>query len=1003
MIGLAALPFGLLTAQPVPTDTARTQILQLLGDLHSRQPGVAVGAERQLTALGVTSPQLQYARLLKHPDRFERFRLISLLPQIPEPLQTELRVELTRDADREVRASVINLTQPGHMRGPLAGRLDEMLRQEPDSVIRQRIEQLMTSRPQEGRSALAALSVTQTRPVSPERSQAIPAPVEVHAANHRLVGTVPRNSAGSHSPQDSASSLSAPLPNVSPYLQPQPSATHSQFGQYPASSNAGVRPPPMHGSTQAGHAGLPARGMSNLTNTLQLEPTVTTSQYQVVPPVAWPDAAVDRASSGQTAFDRAMSQSRARAVVPVSFEAIGIPPAPAATPPPPADASQPPQRIRPGVTAALPVPSGRPLAVPPVETGPAAVPGVGDSAVQPLFPTTRSGAGAGLADPLFQAPPLGGPTSSDDVGGRRLLDRPIDQIIQPTPPPMALMSEELLTPEPDAPFGFTGPSGIIPNETQTSPHFVPVPDRWRLGYEYQDRYGLEWPWTTDYLGNPGHWWDPYNQNVLKGDYPIIGQHTFLNVVATSQTTYDFRQTPIGTTPFESTRGQNQEEFFGQPETQNLNQNFFFRFDLLHANNAAFKPLDWQFRITPAVNMNQFHSEELAVINPDVRQGRNRIRDHFVLQEYFAEFKIADLSPDYDFVSVRAGNQLFNSDFRGFIFFDTNRAVRIFGSRFSNRHQFNLLFYDNVEKETNSGLNTTKDRHQNVVIANYYVQDFVWPGYTFQTSFHYNNDQPSTEFDRNDFLVRPDPVGVFQPHRVEAYYFGIAGDGHIGRINVNNAFYWVTGRDGLNPIAGRTQDINAYMGAIELSYDRDWARFRASMFFSSGDDNPNDTDAEGFDSILDNPVFAGGEFSYWQRQAIQLFGVRLTNDRSLVPDLRSSGIQGQSNFVNPGIFIFNLGLDMDLTPKLRSITNANYIMFDETEVLATYTFQGDVDKEVGLDISTGFEWRPFHNDNAIVLFGVSALLPDEGFKDLYNELDGDVETFFAAFADVILTF
>jgi hypothetical protein len=759
----------------------------------------------------------------------------------------------------------------------------------------------------------------------------------------------------------------------------------------------------MHGSTQAGHAGLPARGMSNLTNTLQLEPTVTTSQYQVVPPVAWPDAAVDRASSGQTAFDRAMSQSRARAVVPVSFEAIGIPPAPAATPPPPADASQPPQRIRPGVTAALPVPSGRPLAVPPVETGPAAVPGVGDSAVQPLFPTTRSGAGAGLADPLFQAPPLGGPTSSDDVGGRRLLDRPIDQIIQPTPPPMALMSEELLTPEPDAPFGFTGPSGIIPNETQTSPHFVPVPDRWRLGYEYQDRYGLEWPWTTDYLGNPGHWWDPYNQNVLKGDYPIIGQHTFLNVVATSQTTYDFRQTPIGTTPFESTRGQNQEEFFGQPETQNLNQNFFFRFDLLHANNAAFKPLDWQFRITPAVNMNQFHSEELAVINPDVRQGRNRIRDHFVLQEYFAEFKIADLSPDYDFVSVRAGNQLFNSDFRGFIFFDTNRAVRIFGSRFSNRHQFNLLFYDNVEKETNSGLNTTKDRHQNVVIANYYVQDFVWPGYTFQTSFHYNNDQPSTEFDRNDFLVRPDPVGVFQPHRVEAYYFGIAGDGHIGRINVNNAFYWVTGRDGLNPIAGRTQDINAYMGAIELSYDRDWARFRASMFFSSGDDNPNDTDAEGFDSILDNPVFAGGEFSYWQRQAIQLFGVRLTNDRSLVPDLRSSGIQGQSNFVNPGIFIFNLGLDMDLTPKLRSITNANYIMFDETEVLATYTFQGDVDKEVGLDISTGFEWRPFHNDNAIVLFGVSALLPDEGFKDLYNELDGDVETFFAAFADVILTF
>ena len=28
-------------------------------------------------------------------------------------------------------------------------------------------------------------------------------------------------------------------------------------------------------------------------------------------------------------------------------------------------------------------------------------------------------------------------------------------------------------------------------------------------------------------------WDPYNQNVLKGDYPITGQHTFLNVTAST--------------------------------------------------------------------------------------------------------------------------------------------------------------------------------------------------------------------------------------------------------------------------------------------------------------------------------------------------------------------------------------------------------------------------------------------------------------------------------------
>lgn len=604
------------------------------------------------------------------------------------------------------------------------------------------------------------------------------------------------------------------------------------------------------------------------------------------------------------------------------------------------------------------------------------------------------------------APPQRIPKSSRLPGRRpEILNRPLEnELSRETQPGVIEQAGGWVEPEPQAPYGFSGPSGILPDEVQENAHFVPQTDRWRNGYDKWDRYGKDHPWVDDYPGVEGHWWDPYNQNVLKGDYPIVGQRTFFNLTATNLLQFDWRQSPIGTTPFESTRASNQQEFFGNNNQTLLNETLFLRMDLFHGNQAGFKPIDWMLRVTPAVNMNQFHVDELAVVNPDVRFGRTRHRDHFVFQEYFAEAKLADISPDYDFASVRIGNQFFNSDFRGFIFFDTNRAVRLFGSRLSNRHQFNLLFYDNVEKETNSGLNTTRDRHQNVLIANYYIQDFIFPGYTFQTSFHWNHDQPSTKFDRNDFLVRPDPVGIFQPHRVEAYYFGFAGDGHMGRINVNNAFYWVTGRDSLNPIAGQPVDINAFMGAIELSYDRDWARFRASLFFSSGDDDPNDTDGEGFDSIIDNPAFAGGEFSFWQRQAIQLFGVRLVNDRSLVPDLRSSGIQGQSNFTNPGLFLFNLGLDLDLTPKLRMIMNANYLMFDETEVLSTFTFQGDVDNEIGLDLSCGFEWRPFHNDNAIMLFGVSALIPDEGFKDLYAEFnDGDTDTLFASFFEMILTY
>src|SRR5262249_43787815 len=153
-----------------------------------------------------------------------------------------------------------------------------------------------------------------------------------------------------------------------------------------------------------------------------------------------------------------------------------------------------------------------------------------------------------------------------------------------------------------------------------------------------------------------------------------------------------------------------------------------------------------------------------------------------------EAKLADLSPYYDFVSARIGSQFFSSDFRGFLFQDTNRAVRLFGTLFANRDQFNLVFFRQAEKDTNSGLNTFNDRGQNVLIANYYHQDFLIPGYTIQGSVHYNHDPDSFKFDRNGFLVRPDPVGVFQPHTLDVVYLGLAGDGHIGRYNITHQTY-----------------------------------------------------------------------------------------------------------------------------------------------------------------------------------------------------------------------
>ena len=208
-----------------------------------------------------------------------------------------------------------------------------------------------------------------------------------------------------------------------------------------------------------------------------------------------------------------------------------------------------------------------------------------------------------------------------------------------------------------------------------------------------------------------------------------------------------------------------------------------------------------------------------------------------------------------------------------------------------------------------------------------------------------------------------------------------------------------GEDELNPLAGEAQTIHAWMGALELSYDRDWMRFRCSYFYSSGDKDITDNRAEGFDAIFDNPNFAGGEFSYWNRQAIRLFGVNLTNRLSLVPNLRNSKFQSQTNFVNPGLHLLNVGIDSDLTPKTKLITNANYLWFNETEVLETYVFQGEIRNEIGLDLSAGIEYRPLLNNNILIVSGISGLLVGKGFRDLYQPLQGDARDLAAGFLEM----
>jgi len=552
------------------------------------------------------------------------------------------------------------------------------------------------------------------------------------------------------------------------------------------------------------------------------------------------------------------------------------------------------------------------------------------------------------------------------------------------------------------PAGFTGRSGIVPREGQQSAHFVPMEDRWRIGVPDWDRYGKDHPITDDYPYDLGSLLNPYKQNVLKGDYPIVGQHTFLNITVANVTLTEFRQVPTPQNPFEVQQNPGNFDQFGDPNQIFITNNTIISFDLSHGD-SSFKPADWRIRLTPVFNENYLDVKELGIIGPDVEEGRVRYRTDIALQEWFVETKLADLSADYDFVSLRVGAQPFVSDFRGFVFADVNRGVRLFGTRLSNREQFNLAYFSQQEKQTNSFLNTWADRGQDVVVANYFRQDTVFPGYTALLNFHFVHDKPSTHFDADGFLVRPDPAGVFQPHEVNAVYLGWGGDGHIGPINITHQFYQVFGHDSLNPIAGQPITVNSQMAAVELSRDFDWIRIKASYFYASGENDPFTKTAHGFDSILDNPNFAGGQFSYWQRQGPRIFGLGLTQRNSLLPDLRSSRLEGQPNYMNPGIHILNSGVDLEITQKLRLIQNTNLLWFDTTGVLQQFIFQQQVQDFIGTDISLGAEYRPLLSNNIIFLAGVATLVPGAGLRDVYNNVTGPTQTLYSAFCELTLAY
>ncbi len=619
------------------------------------------------------------------------------------------------------------------------------------------------------------------------------------------------------------------------------------------------------------------------------------------------------------------------------------------------------------------------------------------------------------------APPPPAPEEPPVAENAAPAERPAEELIPPPPPVdwQDRIKDDLVTEiiegrrrpgyRPDLPDALSQDNvgALRPPPPQAFPGMedqLPIPDRWRL---------------IETLGVvKERWFDPYNQNTYKGDrpidrskvkwLPIKGDDWFIVANAVSDTVFEPRTFPIPV-GVQTTERPGSLDVFGKDRSFVFAQTFIAGAALIKGS-TAFKPPDIEYRVTLAYQANYVDVPERRVLDVRPSKASHRYDSFLGVQELFVDKHLGNTSDRYDFYSVRLGIQPFQSDFRGFLFNDSQLGIRLFGNRDNNRFQYNLAAFWRLEKDTNSGLNdiTQTPRDDFVLTANLYRQDFPVVGLTSQISVTYNmnREKNDVQIDHNGFPVRPALLGDLRGREYDVVYLGYSADGRIGRINLTASFYAALGEDRNSFFTSKPAEIRAGFGAVELSYDHDWMRFRLSGLYATGDGDPYNRTEGGFDAIFENPIFGGADTSYWIRQTIPFAGggrvIAINGRNGILNSLRSSKEEGQSNFNNPGTVFVGAGADFDLTPEFRVSTNFNHLWFENTLSLQALRVEGSIPKDIGFDLSVAAIWRPKATQNIVGRLSAAVLLPGKGFKDLFDNKQKN-DAYVSILANVILSF
>ena len=370
-----------------------------------------------------------------------------------------------------------------------------------------------------------------------------------------------------------------------------------------------------------------------------------------------------------------------------------------------------------------------------------------------------------------------------------------------------------------------------------------------------------------------------------------------------------------------------------------------------------------------------------------RGGRASAND-LALQEAFGEVKLFDVGANYDFVSVRAGIQPFTSDFRGFLFRDTNLGVRVFGNWGRNRNQWNVAYFNQLEKETNSELNLARTAAMQEVL---HCQ--LLPAGLSDARLHDLAELPRQHrharrrvllrrerLPRPSLPDRPDPAargeGVLRrprrrrPSRPPEHHAPVLPGLRRGRLQRHLGS------------AGRHQRAVCRGGAVDRQGLVPAARRASSSLPATA--IRTTTRRKGFDAILDNPNIIG--------RALQLLepagpsagqtGLSLVGRSSVLPTCAAARPKVRPTSSTPACSLPTLGFDAEITTKMRvDLQRQLPALPSHRNRCSGSCSRARSIKPSDSTIRPGLQYRPALNDNVLLTAGVSVFQPGTGFKQI----------------------